>query len=155
MKIFKVLLIATAVVGMSACAPSSSADTTTTTTMPPTTTTVAPPDCSQDALDGAVGERDTYVLGCAGGWTALQPKSWECGEHCYAFIYKWDQAKWNLAMKCDQYSALSTEGYCTGMTGQILDGTYTETIAEFPPQDVVCQVWAKSVYQEFEKNTGC
>jgi ABC-type transport system substrate-binding protein len=155
MKISRLLVSAVAILSLGACSSSSSADTTTTTTLAPTTTTIALPDCSQDALDAAVGERETYILGCSSNWAALQPRSWECGEHCYAFIYKWDQAKWNLALKCDQYSALSADGYCTGMTGQIRDANYTENIVEFPTKDVACQIWAKSVYQEIEKNTGC
>lgn len=58
-------------------------------------------------------------------------------------------------MKCDQYSALSADGFCSGMSGEIRDAIYTETITEFPPQDVVCQIWAKSFYAEFEENNGC
>lgn len=143
------------IVSMSACSSSSATETTTTTTIAPTTTTAAAPDCSQQALDAAVEERETYVIGCDSGWAALQPRSWVCGEHCYAFIYKWDQAKWNLAIKCDQYSALSSEGFCTGMTGRIQDSNYTEAVAEFPPNEVVCQIWAKSIYAEIEKDPKC
>lgn len=143
MKIFRALLVTTVVISLSSCA-SSSADTATTTTAAPTTTTQAPADCSQDALDGAVGERETYVMGCAAGWAALQPRSWECGEHCYAFIYKWDQAKWNLTMKCSLYSPLSADGGCQGMTGQITDANYTDSIAEFPPKAVACDLWKQS-----------
>ena len=148
-------MIASIAFGLTACAPSSSADPTTTTTLAPTTTAVAAPDCSQDALDAAVGERETYVMGCVGGWTALQPRSWECGEHCWGFIYKWDQAKWNLRLKCDLYSVLSETGGCYGMSGQINDGTYTDTIAEFPPKAVACELWKESFAEESERRALC
>ena len=147
MKIFRVVIIAGAIAGLSACSSASTVDTSST-TVAPTTIAVAPADCSQDAMDGAVGERRTYVMGCVADWAALQPQSWECGEHCYAFIYKWDQAKWNLRMKCDLYSHLSADGGCYGMTGQINDGNYTESIAEFPPKAVVCELWKESFADE-------
>ncbi len=155
MKISRLLISAVAVLSLGACSSSSAADTTTTTTVPETTTTVALPDCSQDAMDAAVGERETYVMGCVAGWAALQPRSWECGEHCWGFIYKWDQAKWNLTMKCSLYSLLSDSGGCTGMTGQISDGNYTDTIAEFPPKAVACELWKDSFVDPSETKVFC
>lgn len=155
MKISRLLISAIAIIGLSACSSSSAADETTTTTVAATTTIEATPDCSQDALDAAVGERETYVMGCIDGWTALQPRSWECGEHCYAFIYKWDQAKWNLTMKCSLYSLLSETGGCYGMSGQIPDGTYTDTIAEFPPKAVACDLWKESFADPEEARAFC
>jgi hypothetical protein len=154
MRIFRLLISAVAIVGLSACSSSSTADETTT-TVAVTTTTEATPDCSQDALDAAVGERETYVAGCVAGWAALTPRSWECGEHCFAFIYKWEQAKWNLTMKCSLYSVLSADGYCTGMTGQIPDGNYTDAIAEFPPKAVACELWKDSFVDPKESKAFC
>jgi hypothetical protein len=155
MKFSRLVLIVTSIAAFSSCSSSDVATTSTSTTTAATTTTASIPDCSQYALDAAAGERDSYVLGCASNWAAIQPESWICGEHCYAFIYKWDQGKWNLTMKCDQYSALSPDGYCQGMTGEISEGNYTPTISEYPPSDVACQIWAKSPFAEFEKNTQC
>lgn len=155
MRISRLLISAVAIFGLGACSDSSAADTTTTTTVAVTTTTAAAPDCSQDALDGAVGERDTFVMGCVAGWTALQPKSIECGEHCDAFIYKWDQAKWNLTMKCSLYSLLSETGGCNGMAGQIPDGNYTATISEFPPKAVACELWKESFADPNELKAFC
>ena len=151
MKVLRIIIIATAIAGLASCG---SADTAMTTTVAATTTTtVAAPDCSQSALDAAAGEK-VYQLGCSSNWAALQLSSQECGEHCYGFIYKWDQAKWNLAMKCSLYSPLSVEGSCQGMTGQISYANYTNSVTEFPPTDVACELW-KDSFVDPESNKAC
>lgn len=151
MKLVRLLISISSIVALYACAGASSQ--TSSTTLPATTTAVAP-DCSEAALSAAAGEADTYVLGCSSNWAALQPRSWECGEHCWAFIFKWDQAKWNLVAKCSQYSALSEDGYCLGMTGQIMDDNYVQNV-EYPPADVSCRIWANSLYRETDEDTAC
>ena len=152
MKVLRLVIIVTAITGLTSC---SSADSTTpeTTVAATPTTTVAAPDCSQSALDAAGGEK-VYPLGCSSNWAALQLSSQECGEHCYAFIYTWEQAKWNLAMKCSLYSPLSAEGSCQGMTGQISDANYTNSVTEFPPTDVACELW-KDSFVDPESNKAC
>ncbi len=144
MKVLRLIIIATAITGLASCSSADSA-TPATTVAATTTTTVVAPDCSQSALDAAGGEK-VYPLGCSSNWAALQLSSQECGEHCYAFIYKWDQAKWNLAMKCSQYSPLSAAGSCEGMTGKTSDANYSGMATEFPSEDAVCDIWAKSLY---------
>ena len=152
MRNLRLMIAVPALLLITACGASSSSDSTT--DEPSTTTTVLAPDCSQEALDAAAGEPDTYVLGCSSNWAALQPESWECGEHCWAFIFKWDQSKWNLVAKCSQYSPLSADGSCSGMTGQITDGNYVQTV-EYPPADVSCQIWANSLYGGSGEEPGC
>ena len=154
MNILRKFVFVSLMIALTSC--SESGNTMSTTTVPTyvPTTTVSAPDCSQPALERTVGEK-TYVLGCSADWAALQPFSWECGEHCFAFIYKWEQTKWSLKMKCDQYQTLSIEGWCEGMQGDISDGNYTGSVAEFPPNDIACQIWVKSMYAEYEKKTSC
>jgi len=151
MKVLRLIIIAAAISGLASCSSADSA--TPATTVAATTTTTTAPDCSPAALEATVGEK-TYTLGCTSNWAALQPSSWECGEHCYGFIYKWDQAKWNLAMKCSLYSPLSAEGSCQGMTGQISDANYTDGVTEFPPTAVACELWKES-FVDPESNTAC
>ena len=141
MKVLRLIIVTTAITGLASCGSADKA--TTTTVAATTTTTAAAPDCSQSALDAAGGEK-VYPLGCSSNWAALELSSQECGEHCYGFIYKWDQSKWNLAMKCSLYSPLSAEGSCQGMTGQISDANYTNSVTEFPPTDVACELWKDS-----------
>ena len=155
MKTLRTFIVGIAFIGLSACGSSSNANDTSAITVPATTTTVSKADCSYEALDAAVGEKDSYILGCVSNWAAVQPNSWECGEHCYGFIYKWEQENWSLKMKCSQYSHILEEGTCTGMIGQISEGNYTSTIAEMPPKEVACQIWARAIVDPVAVNQYC
>lgn len=127
---------------------------TSSTTLPATTTTVAP-DCSETALSAAAGEA-TYVIGCAEGWAGVQLRSYECGEHCYGYIYKWDEAKWNLLGMCSQYSLILPEdNSCQGMSGLPKDRSFSGQMVAFPPKEVACQIWDAHRFSDNVAVTGC
>jgi hypothetical protein len=154
MKVLRILLAVSAIASLTACGGSTAKQSTS--SVAETSAPLATPDCSQEALDATSGRKGTYVLGCSGNWAAVEsPYIDECTEHCFAFIYKWDQAKWNLTMKCDQYSTLSAEGFCMGLTGEMQNAEYIDTIAEFPPQDVACQIFPPNRSDFNVAITGC
>jgi hypothetical protein len=140
---------------LAACGNSATSETTT--TIPTTTTTtIASPDCSMPALETAIGE-PTYIVGCSGEWAALQPKSLECGEHCFGFVYKWENSQWSLLGKCSQFSLILPEdNWCEGMSGKPLDQTFTgQPMSEFPPKEISCEIWDAHRFEENLAITGC
>lgn len=153
MKVLRILLAITAITSLAACGSSSANQSTS--TVAETSTSLATPDCSQKALDATTGQGGTYIVGCAENWAAVEAGSGECNEHCFAFIFKWDEAKWNLKMKCDQYSTLSEDGFCMGMTGEFQNAQDISTIAEYPPADVACQIWPANRSTYNVSATGC
>jgi hypothetical protein len=150
MKLLRILLAVGAITCLAACGNSSANQSTS--TVAETSLPQAPADCSEKTLD-ALGGR--VILGCTGNWAAIEAPALDCTEHCFAFIFKWDGAKWNLKMRCDQYSTLYGSGFCSGMTGNAQDAQYTDTIEEFPPLSVSCELWPPNRYSFNVSETGC
>ncbi len=139
---------------LTACGNSTSTESSTSAI--PAVTTIESPDCSLAALENAIGE-PTYIVGCTGEWAALQPKSLECGEHCFGYVYKWSNSEWNLLGKCSQYSLLLPEdNSCEGMSGMPVDQTFTgQPMSEFPPKEISCEIWDAHGFEENLAATGC
>lgn len=152
MKLIRIFVSILSISALTACGGGNAE--TSSTTLLATTTTLAP-DCSETSLSTAAAEA-TYVIGCAERWAGLQLKSQECGEHCYGYIYKWAQAKWNLLGMCSQYSLILPENNsCEGMTGTPKDRNFTGGMTEFPPKEIACQIWDAHRFSENLALTGC
>lgn len=150
MKVLRILVLAMAVAGFSACSASSTSDTST------TVTTIAAPDCSKAAIEVGVGE-PVATFNCSGDWAAIQPSSYvsSCNECESVWLYKWDSAAWNLKGVGNQYGTLTPDAGIMGMTGLLKDKIYTENMTEYPSQEVACELWPTNRYPENVAETGC
>lgn len=144
--------MAAAVAGLASCGASSTAVTSTTVT----TTTVAAPDCSKAAIELGVGEPTSYFE-CSGEWAAIMPDSYTavCNECEAVWLYKWEAGAWNLKGSGSQYSTLTPNSGFGGMTGLLRDRIYTDSMTEYPPKEVACELWSVNRYPENVAETGC
>lgn len=127
------------------------------TTAATTTVSTLPVDCSKPAIEAAVGESISN-FNCAGEWTAIQPDSYvgDCLDCESVWIYKWQDAKWNLMGRCNQYVPLvKSEMPCSPMAGWLNDGDYIDTMADFPEADIACELWVANRWPENVAVTGC
>jgi hypothetical protein len=152
MKVLRILILTAAVAGLASCGASSTSDTADTST---TVTTVAAPDCSKAAIELGVGEPTSYFE-CSGEWAGIMPASYadDCNECESVWLYKWEAGAWNLKGVGNQYSTL-TPNSVAGMTGLLKNKIYTDTMTEFPPKEVACELWPTNRYPENVAETGC
>jgi hypothetical protein len=151
-RISKILLTTVLLTALASCGGSENSKELGTTVAPPST--AAAPDCSESAIEAGAGE-SVQVMNCKQDWAAVQSESLECGEHCYGWLLKWSDSKWNLMGSCSQYSALIPDNGCQGMSGLLKDKTYTDTWTDFPSKEVACQLWSANRYPENISETGC
>jgi hypothetical protein len=152
MKFQRIVVTALSILLVACGGPSQSSDTSLA-----TPTSIEQLKCSQMAIEAAVGQ-STSLFNCVGEWAAVQPVSYvrDCTECESVWLYKWDDAKWNLVGRCNQYVLLvESESPCSPMSGWINDDNYIDAMADFPSRDVACDIWPINRYPENVSVTGC
>jgi len=139
---------------LGACSGSDSATNSTTTTSAAKTNTNAV--CSKGQIEEAVGEPAGYFI-CAGEWASVQPTSYiaDCTDCERVWLLKWEDSAWTLKGECSQFSTLTPESICRGLSGTVSQSTEAGLMEEFPPADVGCEIWTSNKNPENIAETGC
>ena len=146
-------LVLSLMIAASACSGNKSE--TSATTTEPTTTTIAA-DCTDAAVERAMGEPG--IVNCHRGWAAVQPSSYagSCSECESVWLYEWEDNDWNLRARCNQFVPLMGKetSSCTPLSGDIQAPVETSTL-EVPPTDVACVIWHENTQLRNIAQTGC